>query len=440
MKTMIKNGNVWVDGALRQLTVMIDDTGKIADLSPDTLEKRRTLQKVINAKDCIVLPGGIDAHAHIEDGAESFFPGSCAAAAGGITTVVDMPPFHVCATPSGLRDRMKLASQECVIDFCTHGGIVVELEDLIQMHGVAKEGAAGFKVFMPANPPVSRKVLWTAVQTAARTGLRMVIHAEESACLKTDVDWSDPLGFANARPPVAETAATAFVLEMARAAGAPVHICHVSSGRTADLIDQYRSWGVDVTAETTPHFLIFKKEDFSEYGSRLKTTPPLRDAADTKILWQALADGVIDIVVSDHYLGELPTPEEEASFEEKGAGIAGLEVSLPLLYHAGVHGGKISMERFVQVIAERPAEIFGFDGRKGKIQKGKDADLVIFDPSDEWTVSSIGDFSRSSTLPYAGWHLKGKINKTLVRGVEVWNGESILANKGSGTFIPRKLQ
>jgi allantoinase len=438
MKMIIENGSIWMDGALRQLNVNIDDTGKIDDLTPAVPEKGRTLKKVIDAKDCLVLPGGIDAHAHIEDGAERFFPGSCAAAAGGITTVVDMPPFHVCASPAGLRDRMKIASQECVTDFCTHGGIVVELEDLIQMEGIASEGAAGFKVFMPANPPVSRKVLWEAVQTAARTGLRMLVHAEEPACLEAEVDWTDPLGFANARPPVAETSAAAFVLEMALAAGAPVHICHVSSGRTADLIDQYRAWGADVTAETTPHFLIFEKDDFLKLGARLKTTPPLRNVADTKILWQALADGVINIVVSDHYLGELPSPEKEATFEDKQAGIAGMEVSLPLLYATGVQGGKISMARFVQVVAERPAEIFGFDWRKGKIHKGMDADLVIFDPNKEWTVSSIGDFSRSSTLPYEGWHIKGKIVSTLVRGTEVWDGESILASKGSGTYITRK--
>ncbi len=413
MSTIITNGKVWTDGDFRQVDVTIDDVGKIAEIKKPATNNYHTSEKVIDAENCLVLPGGIDAHAHIEDGAETFYEGSCLAAAGGITTIIDMPPFHICATPSGLHERMDSAGQACVIDFCTHGGIVIEEADLLEMEGVAREGAAGFKVFMPADPPVTPKVLWKAVQTAATTGLRMVIHAEESACLESKVNWADPLGFARSRPPVAENAATALVLEMALAAGAPIHICHVSSGRTADIIDHYRSLGVDVTAETTPHFLIFNKDDFKEIGARLKTTPPLRDPIDNDILWQALASGVIDMVVSDHFLGTLHQINLEETFEEKGPGIAGLEISIPLLYHMGVQEGKINMDRFIQVTAERPAEIFGFDWCKGYIRQGLDADLIIFDPEQEWTIGSTAEISRASSLPYEGWKLKGKSEKDI---------------------------
>jgi len=232
MATLVTNGNVWIDGKFRKVDLEIDSAGKIASVKDLAEKVDGDFENVIDAEDHLVLPGGIDAHAHTEDGAETFFNGSCAAAVGGITTVIDMPPFHVCSTPAGLKNRMKMADKACVVDFCTHGGIVINQEDLVEMEGVAKEGAAGFKIFMPSEPPVTREVLWNAVKTAARTGLRLVIHAEESACLETDVNWSDPMGFANARPPVAETAAAAFVLEMALAAGAPIHICHVSSAST----------------------------------------------------------------------------------------------------------------------------------------------------------------------------------------------------------------
>jgi dihydroorotase-like cyclic amidohydrolase len=242
----------------------------------------------------------------------------------------------------------------------------------------------------------------------------------------------------NARPPVAETAAAAFMLEMARAAGAPIHICHVSAARTADLIDQYRGWGVDVTAETTPHFLAFSKEDFRKYGQRLKTTPPLREAEDVERLWEALADGVIDIVISDHYLGELPDPEKVVSFEEKEAGIAGLEVSLPLFYHLAINGGRLSMARFLEVTAENPARIFGFHKRKGRLAPGLDADFVLFDPDETWTVRPYGPNSRASLLPYEDWQLKGCVKSTWIRGKEVWDGESILAERGMGRFIARQ--
>lgn len=438
MIRLIKNGRVWADGRLQDVDLLITAEGKIAALTEKPVDSTQFGDGVIDAAGCLLLPGGIDVHAHLEDGAETYYPASCAAAVGGITTVVDMPPFHVCSTPQGMRERMKLADKECVVDFGTHGGIVVDLSDLVEMAAVAKEGAAGFKVFMPAEPPVSREVLWGAVQTAAKTGLRLVIHAEESTCLEKEVNWADPLGFANARPAVAEEAAAAFLLEMAYAAGAPIHICHVSSGRTAELIDHYRSLGADVTAETTPHFLIFEKADFREYGARLKTTPPLREKRDTEILWQALADGVIDTVVSDHYLGELPREGAQVPFEEKEAGIAGLEVSLPVLYHKAVHERGWTLDQLIKVVAENPARIFGFDDRKGKIAPGMDADLVILNPDQDYVVRKCGAFSRAVSLPYEGWLLKGKINHTIVRGVDIWNGDSIQVKKGAGRYVARK--
>lgn len=438
MSKVITNGKVWIDDGFGQFDVVINELGKIAEITEPGEFNNHKVEKVIDAENCLVLPGGIDAHAHIEDGAETFYEGSCLAAAGGITTIVDMPPFHVCATPAGLRERMNSAGQACVIDFCTHGGIVVEGADLLEIAGVAREGAAGFKVFMPSDPPVTTEVLWKAVKTAAKTGLRMVIHAEESACLESKVIWADPLGFAKARPPIAENAAAALALEMAYAAGAPIHICHVSSGRTADLIDHYRTLGANVTAETTPHFLIFNKDDFKTFGARLKTTPPLRDAIDNEILWQALASGVIDMVVSDHFLGKLPENNREETFEEKGAGISGLEISIPLLYHMGVQKGRIDVNRFVQVTAERPAEVFGFDWCKGYIREGMDADLIILDPDQEWTVGRTSDITRAASLPYEDWQLKGRINKTFVRGNEIWNGNEIVAIQGTGKFITPK--
>lgn len=438
MKTRITKGRIWLEGRLQEMDILIDASGKIKKILPPHEVNNQPAKNIIDAQNNLVLPGSIDAHAHIQDGAETFYPGSCAAAAGGVTTVVDMPPFHVCSTAPGLLSRMKTASEECVTDFSSHGGIVVQMDDLTHMHEVTKAGAAGFKLFMPAAPPVTREVMWQAVQTAAKTGLRLVVHAEESACFETEVDWSDPMGFANARPPVAESSAAAFLLDMADAAGAPIHICHVSSGRTAELIARYRAKGTDVTAETTPHFLIFHKEDFNELGACLKTTPPLRDVEDNEILWQALSDGVIDMVISDHFLGELPQANKNISFEEKGAGIAGLEISMPLLYHHGVHEGRLSLKRFVEVTAERPAEVFGFGWCKGTIKPGMDADLVILDPNGKTNVSVCGNFSRALTLPYNGWQLTGKVKHTFVRGIEVWNGDTILAEKGTGRFIARK--
>lgn len=436
MAKLVKNGRVWFSGGLHHAQVWIDDGGRIAALSASDQPSTLPVEETIDAAGALVLPGGIDMHAHAQDGAETFFPCSCAAAAGGITTLVDMPPFHTCIDRRSCEGRRELAGRECVIDFSLGGGIVVSQEDLKNLQEVAQFGAPYFKVFMPSEPPVDTALLWQAVQAAARTGLRLALHAEEAACLNPDVDWDDPMGFAHARPAVAEASAAAQVLEMARAAGAPLHICHVSAGRTAELIGLYRGWGVDVTAETTPHYLIFDESEFVRQGARVKTTPPLRLARDVEELWQALAEGIIDSVVSDHYLGKVPTPgESEPSLRESEAGIAGLEFSLPLLYDVGVCKGRISLERFVESTAHRPAQILGFSHHKGCIAPGWDADLVIIDPDKVWTAAAAGSFSRAAWSPYAGRMIQGFIRRTLVRGKTVWDSEKICVQEGAGQFV-----
>ncbi|MCL4394865.1 MAG: dihydroorotase family protein [Chloroflexi bacterium] len=384
----------------------------------------------------MILPGGVDMHVHIHDGAETCSQGTQAAARGGITTVVDIAPFHVCATAAGFEARRKQFEREAVVDVNLAAGIVVAHQDLAELGAIKQLGASYFKVFMPSQPPVDTALVWSAVQAAARTGLRMALHAEEMGCVSADVNWEHPLGFAHSRPVVCETAATALALEMARAAGAPVHICHVSAGRTAELVDHYRAGGTDVTAETTPHYLLLDESEFVTTGARVKTTPPLRTRADGQMLWQALREGVIDALACDHYLGELvPRGAAYPSLREKEPGIAGLELSLPLVYSAGVRERQLTLERFVQVAATRPAEILGLGDRKGRIAVGLDADLVLWDPAAAWNVADPGGSSRIYTTPYVGRALQGRIRQTLVRGRVVYDGESVIAGSGWGRFV-----
>ncbi|MEJ5201001.1 MAG: dihydroorotase family protein [Anaerolineales bacterium] len=434
-KKVIINGLVWFDGKLRPADIFITAEGLIGAISqPGKIEVQEGVQQ-IDAKGNWILPGAIDLHAHLQDGAERFFPGSCAAASGGVTTFVDMPPFHVCSTVEGVRERIDLAETESVVDFCQGGGIVVSLSDLAGIASLKEIGLPYFKVFMPAEPPVGAGLLWKSVNVAARYGLRMAIHVEEPGCFNESVDWNNPLGFARSRPDVAEVSAAAQVLEMARAAGAPVHICHVSSGKTADLIARYKSQGVDVTAETCPHFLILEESAFLTYGSRVKTTPPLRKAQDCRVLWQALNDGVIDAVASDHYLSDNPAGYSEPSLEQKEGGIAGIELTFTLLYHTGVREGDLSLDRFVHALAIAPARVAGIYNRKGSISLDKDADLVIFDPEQEWEAQPLHRHSRIATVPYQGWKLRGKVVSTIVRGETVWDGQTICVAKGFGKWI-----
>lgn len=462
MLTRINNGQVWSDGGLQQLSVLIEDDHVAALVAPDTATHIQA-DHVMDASGLWILPGGIDIHVHVSDGAETFGPGTRCAAAGGITTVMDMAPFHGCVTVEQFRSKVAQAEAECVTDFGLVAGIVVSLDDLSALEELAQLGAAYFKVFMPATPPVTPRELWAAVQTAAHTGLRLGLHAEEPGCFLHDINWSDPLGYPRSRPVVAESSATAQVLEMARAAGAPVHICHVSAGQTAELIAAAKAQGVDVTAEVPPHFLLLDESEFARQGPRVKTTPPLRTRADTEILWEALADGTLDALACDHFLDHLPSLSVGASepaasdlgvgesgsvgvgefgsgegrhcrMRDAPAGIAGLELSLPLVFSAGVREGRLSLRRFVEVTAERPAAITRFSPRKGRLGVGADADLIFIDPDAEWRVTAQGDFSRAETTPFAGWQLYGRVKRTLVRGRTVWDGERIMAEAGWGQY------
>jgi allantoinase len=380
-------------------------------------------------------------HVHISDGAETFRAGSKCAAVGGITTVMDMAPFHGCVTPEQYRQKVDQAEGACVVDFGLVAGIVVSEKDLSKLGELAQMGASYFKVFMPGNPPVTPTVLWKSVKVAAHSGLRLGIHAEEIACINPEVDWSNPLGFARSRPYVAESSAVAQVVEMAKAAGAPIHICHVSARQTVDIVATSKAKGVDVTAEVPPHFLLFDESEFSRQGARVKTTPPLRSKEDNKALWHALREGVIDALACDHFLGSLePASKDYRKMQEAAAGIGSLELSLPLMFDAGVAEERLSLERFVEITSQQPAEICGISDRKGQIVVGKDADLILIDPEAIWKVVPQGEFSRNATSPYLGRQLRGRIKRTLVRGKTVWNDNKIQAQDGWGKYQPSKYR
>jgi dihydroorotase (multifunctional complex type) len=429
---LINNGKVWRNGALQEINIFVED-GKIKDLQAAG-KKVMDSTPTINACNCYVFPGGVDIHAHIQDGAETFFRGSSSAVKGGITTVLDMPPFKTVTNRKQCEQRIQWGEDECVSDFGLTGGIIIDLNDLENLNEICDCGVRQFKVFMLSNPPM--EVLWRSVQFAAKSGLRLVVHMEEPALLK-EVDWNDPLGFTKANPPEAENAAAAHMLEMARAAGAPIHVCHVSSARTVELIDQYKGWGTDVTAETAPHYLILNEDAFFTQADRVVVTPALRKERDNMVLWQALEDGVIDAIISDHFLGALPDPtKERPSAKNAEPGIAGLEMTIPLLFDQGVAAGKISLNRFMETLSTTPAKLAGISNRKGEIEKGMDADLVVFNPEKIWEVHDLGEGSRISTLPYEGWQIKGKVEKTLVRGKVVWDGKEIVCEPGWGKYVP----
>jgi len=429
---LIRSGRIWMEGGFRKGALAIEG-GRISQFFPPETELPPGAP-LYDAGENMLLPGAVDLHAHIQDGAETFYHGSQAAVKGGVTTVLDMPPFKTVTNAQQCAERRDWAGAECVCDFGLTGGIVIDEADLEKLDELRACGVRQLKLFMLSNPPT--RLIWKTIQRAVKAGLRLTVHMEEPALLG-DVNWDDPLGFPRANPPEAEQVAAAQLLEMARAAGAPIHICHVSSARTLDLIDAYRGWGVDVSAETTPHYLILNEDEFFKQPERVVVTPALRRGADNRALWQGLESGLINTVVSDHFLGALPDKNKKRpSAREAEPGIASLELSLPLIHSFGVVQGRLSMRRMVEALASAPARLAMIAKRKGCIEPGKDADLVVFNAEKKWTVANLGADSRISSLPYEGSELTGRVEAVFVRGRMVWNGSEITAERGWGEFVP----
>jgi len=430
-KTLVQNGLVWTEEAFREVDLLISD-GKIDAIQTAGTFVAEFSGERVDADGLLVLPGAIDIHAHIQDGAETFYQGSCSAAKGGVTTVIDMPPFSTVIDRQTWEERKVWGERECVTDFGLTGGIITKMSDLDHLDELVKAGVAQFKIFMLMKPPT--ELIWAAVKEAARTGLRLTVHMEEPACLG-EVDWDDPLGFVKANPPAAENVAAAQVLEMARAAGAPVHVCHVSSGRTVELVGMHKDRGTAVTAETCPQYLLLTEDDYLEQGDRVIATPVLRRAEDSEMLWQGLQAGVIDCLITDHFLGALPDPgKPRPALKAAEPGIASLEVFYPLMADIFFHQRKLDPAILVDVMASRPAELMGIDDRKGRIAVGMDADLVLLDPKMRWKIADLGQNSRISTLPYEGWRVQMFNRRTMVRGETVWDGEKIAVDKGFGNY------
>jgi len=374
--------------------------------------------------DLALLPGLVDSHVHVNEPGrtdwEGFATATRAAAAGGVTTIVDMPLNSLPPTVSvdALEAKRAAATGKCHVDVGFWGGAVpAHLGDLPALH---EAGAFGFKCFLvdsgvPEFPPLDAAGLDAALRAVPAL---FVVHAE-------DADEIRPLGatrsyaeFLASRPPEAEHRAIGLVLDAARRAGARVHVLHLSSAGALGAVAEARRQGVRVTVETCPHYLAFAAEDVPDGATQYKCCPPVRDRANREALWRGLADGTVDSVVSDHSPCP-PVLKETGSgdFAAAWGGISSLQLGLPVVWtraRARGHG----LADVVRWMARRPAEIVGLR-RKGRIAVGYDADLVAFAPDEPLTVEPSTLRHRHKLTPYAGASLTGVVHTTWLRGVPV---------------------
>ena len=395
----------------------------------------------------LVLPGFVDAHVHTRSCVDEGITATTrAAAAGGTTTIIDMPfdkPDRPVNTQARLEAKMTDVNQEAVVDVALYATFPPE-GDLGELEKMAKAGAVAFKVSTievdPVRfPRIPDGRLYEAFQVIAGTGRPVAAHQENQDIVFTQADAfrargdTAPIPHALSRPPVAEAEAAGRLLELAHWSGARLHMVHGTLPRTFDLINWNRSRGVAATGETCLQYLLLTMEALRELGGRAKCNPPLRDAEAVEGLWKQLADGSIDIVTSDHSPYPLYRKETEDIFDAY-AGLPGAETLGPLLFSAGVATGRIDLARFLTLVASGPAEIFGLS-RKGRLDVGADADFVVFDPDAEWTVRDDATHYAVGWSPYHGQHVRGRVLSTWLGGRCVYDNGAVIGAPGTGSFV-----
>jgi allantoinase len=399
--------------------------------------------EIINADPFVIMPGLVDSHVHVNEPGrtdwEGFDTATRAAAAGGITTIVDMPLNSIPATTTAdaLKAKRDAARGQCHVDVAFWGGIVPGNPD--QLQPLIDAGVRGFKCFLTPSgvdefANVSESDLHRALPILARlpSPYPLLVHAEDPALLRSP--QGDPRSYATflaTRPAEAEAAAIRTIARLAGEYHVTAHIVHVSSAQGVEAVAATQAAGVRLTAETCPHYLTFTASEIAEGATPFKCAPPLRSADHREALWRALREGVCSLVASDHS----PAPAtmkrvDSGDFIEAWGGIASLELSLRAVWTEAVGRG-FHLTDVVRWMSEQPASLCGLDRRKGAIKPSADADLVLFDPDARTTVTGAALMQRHKLTPYDGRVLRGAVRATYVGGVNVWrDGSLVRAGRG----------
>jgi len=423
------------------------DEGRIVEIGNES--SLPTADEMIDASGQFVLPGVIDAHAHIDDPKyadhEDFRSGTAAAAAGGVTTVIDMPLETPFVSPRAIEEKIEACERLAAVDFALTAGMM-SVDRLRHVDQLVRRGVASFKAFTCSPYRLTYPMLRAVAKKVGSLGAVLHVHAEDEATVaratrRVRARGSRPTAYPSSRPPEAEVKAVKEVLATAASAEAHIHFAHLSTAQSAGAVSEAKSHGLAVSCETCPHYLAFSKKDMARHGPYLKMNPPLRAASEREALWRALRLGAVDIVTSEHAPGT--SAEKDVGWEDiwkAWSGVPGIETMLPFLLSEGVNRDRISLQRLVTITSRAPAGIFGLSQRKGAIRVGLDADIVLVDLERTKTVRADELHSKVKQSPFEGMRLKGWPTTTLVRGRIVCCEGELLARPGWGTFAPARTQ
>jgi dihydroorotase len=411
-----------------------EESGIIEEIGPSMPANG---EEEYDAGGAFLLPGLIDVHCHLRDpgftAKEDFLTGTTAALAGGVTTVFDMPNTSPPTTSlEALNQKAAIAAEKAVCDYGLVFGAAIgnEEESLKAVPQVAAK-----KIFIGGT--TSAEALASSDVPAHFSYPKPVmIHAEDAIVIgEAEKKYRESLGSSataaehnSVRPPEAAVKAVELGLSLAEKARCHLHVCHVSTASELELIRAAKARGVNVSCEATPHHLFLDESACKRMGSFAKVNPPLRSAADSRSLWEGIADGTIDLIASDH-APHLPA-EKERGYWEAPSGVPGLETTLPLLLDA-VLSGRLTLEKVVELCCYNPARKFGLR-HKGAVETGFDADFVLVDMAGTTLIENSGLYTKCGWSPFDGARLNGKINAVFLRGKLVKEGEHLVAKPGTG--------
>lgn len=445
---LVKGGAI-VSGHGRQEAALGVRDGKIACVGKP--ESMPAGEEVLDVSGKLVLPGVIDPHVHFRaysNHVDSLADVARSAAHGGVTTMVAFATGEenetMLTTLGRIREEGEAGS---VVDFSLHAWIFEDFEYLAEIPKAIEGGVTTFKVMMGYKKRgrgrcIPDEYFYAALDIVGRHGGTVLVHAEngpvidylENKAFDAGMDGADFQEYS--RPPQLEAESVAKSIHLADLAGCPLYIVHLTAELALDEVRRGLAAGKEIVVETCPQYLTLTGEAVREMGAPAKVAPPLREKADISALWKGIQEGWISLVGSDHapYTQAL---KNDPPFTEAPFGAPGIETLLPVLYSEGVAGGRISVERLVQLTSENPARTLGLYPQKGALLVGSDADLVVIDPEGSSTVTAAGQHTNSDYSLFEGWELKGRLELSLLRGKPLLRDGELMQQPGYGRFVPR---
>ena len=430
---LIKNCKVLVDGEFLERSILVGNDGKISKIAVGSALKSADADEVVDAAGKHALPGLIDVHVHCREPGlewkEDFRTASRGAAAGGVTTIFDMPNTKPATTTVALlEEKRKLAAAKCIVNYGLYMGAAADNSSKLSK----AKNIAGVKLYMGSTTGDLAVTDESTIKKVFRSGKIVVVHAEDERLMRENMEKYKGQGSPEIHAKIrnSEVAARA-VKEAIRLAGGckikRLHITHSSTNEELLLIREAKK-KMPLSCDATPHHLFLTSEELKTQGNFAKMNPPLRSKADVESLWQAVSNGTVDCIATDH--APHTKEEKEQGYWEAPSGVPGLQTMLPLLLDA-VNKGRLSLQKLARLTAENPAALFGVKG-KGRLDAGMDADIAIVDMREWKTIKNDDMLTKCGWTPFDGRKAKGAVAVTVVNGNVIYSGGEIIEEKIKG--------